>query len=87
VTTSPGVVYEGSTDGKLRAYSARTGAVLWEYDTVRDFAGVNGLTGHGGVLTTRFCGADADEGVGPRSFDLGRASLRRTGPGDSMRRS
>nr|WP_042181053.1 PQQ-binding-like beta-propeller repeat protein [Kibdelosporangium sp. MJ126-NF4] len=50
VTTSPGVVYLGSTDGKLRAYSARTGAVLWEYDTIRDFAGVNGLTGHGGAL-------------------------------------
>ncbi|WP_285488153.1 PQQ-binding-like beta-propeller repeat protein [Amycolatopsis taiwanensis] len=50
VTSSPGVVYEGSVDGKLRAYSSRTGAVLWEYDTVRDFNGVNGLTGHGGAL-------------------------------------
>ncbi|WP_026361375.1 PQQ-binding-like beta-propeller repeat protein [Amycolatopsis nigrescens] len=50
VTTSPGVVYEGSNDGKFRAYSAETGKVLWEYDTVRDFAGVNGLTGHGGAL-------------------------------------
>jgi polyvinyl alcohol dehydrogenase (cytochrome) len=49
-STSPGVVYEGSADGKLRAYSADTGKVLWQYDTVRDFAGVNGVTGHGGVL-------------------------------------
>ncbi|WP_040406440.1 PQQ-binding-like beta-propeller repeat protein [Amycolatopsis nigrescens] len=50
VTTSPGVVYEGANDGKFRAYSAQTGQVLWEYDTVRDFAGVNGVTGHGGAL-------------------------------------
>jgi polyvinyl alcohol dehydrogenase (cytochrome) len=51
VTTSPGVVYLGSTDGKVRAYSAATGAVLWQYDTVRDFAGVNGLPGRGGALS------------------------------------
>lgn len=47
VTTSPGLVYEGSTDGKMRIYAADTGAVLWQFDAVRDFAGVNGLTGHG----------------------------------------
>ena len=47
VTTTPGVVYEGSADGKMRAYSARDGRVLWEFDTVRDFQGVNGITGRG----------------------------------------
>ncbi|MCP2257790.1 polyvinyl alcohol dehydrogenase (cytochrome) [Streptoalloteichus tenebrarius] len=47
VTTSPGVVYEGSADGKMRAYSAENGRVLWEFDTIRDFQGVNGLPGHG----------------------------------------
>ncbi|HEV3360450.1 MAG TPA: PQQ-binding-like beta-propeller repeat protein, partial [Pseudonocardiaceae bacterium] len=41
-STSPGVVYEGSADGKLRAYSADTGKVLWQYDTV--------LAGGGGVV-------------------------------------
>ncbi|WP_026361514.1 PQQ-binding-like beta-propeller repeat protein [Amycolatopsis nigrescens] len=51
VTTSRGVVYLGGTDGKMRAYSSRTGAVLWEYDAVRNFAGVNGLTGRGGALS------------------------------------
>lgn len=50
VSTSPGLVYEGSTDGKQRAFSARTGKVLWTYDTVRDFRGVNGLIGHGSQL-------------------------------------
>lgn len=51
VTSSPGVVYEGSADGKMRTFSADTGAVLSEYDTVRDFAGVNGLTGTGSALS------------------------------------
>jgi polyvinyl alcohol dehydrogenase (cytochrome) len=51
VTTSPGVVYEGSWDGKMRAFSADTGAVLWEYDTIRHFAGVNGVTGSGSALS------------------------------------
>jgi polyvinyl alcohol dehydrogenase (cytochrome) len=51
VTTSPGLVYEGSNDGKMRVYSARTGAVLWEFDTIRDFAGVNGLTGAGSAIS------------------------------------
>ncbi|HEY0806223.1 MAG TPA: PQQ-binding-like beta-propeller repeat protein [Pseudonocardiaceae bacterium] len=51
VTASPGLVYLGSTDGKLRVYSSSTGAVLWQYDTVRDFVGVNGLTGHGSALS------------------------------------
>jgi polyvinyl alcohol dehydrogenase (cytochrome) len=51
VSSSPGVVYEGSNDGKTRAYSAETGAVLWAYDTIRDFAGVNGLTGHGSSIS------------------------------------
>ena len=47
VTSTPGVVYEGSSDGKMRAYAASDGHVLWQFDTVRDFDGVNGLTGHG----------------------------------------
>jgi polyvinyl alcohol dehydrogenase (cytochrome) len=51
VSTTPGLVWEGSNDGKMRAYDARTGAVLWTYDTIRDFAGVNGLTGHGSSLS------------------------------------
>jgi len=51
VTTSPGVVYEGSWDGKMRAFSADTGAVLWEYDTFRHFAGVNGITGTGSAVS------------------------------------
>jgi polyvinyl alcohol dehydrogenase (cytochrome) len=51
VTTSPGLVYEGSNDGKMRVYSSRTGAVLWEFDTIREFAGVNGRTGFGNAIS------------------------------------
>ncbi|ALG15381.1 PQQ-binding-like beta-propeller repeat protein [Kibdelosporangium phytohabitans] len=51
VSTSPGLVYEGSADGKMRIYDARDGAVRWEFDTIRDFAGVNGLTGRGSAIS------------------------------------
>jgi polyvinyl alcohol dehydrogenase (cytochrome) len=51
VTSSPGIVFEGSMDGKFRAFSAATGQVLWEYDTIRTFTGVNGLLGTGGALS------------------------------------
>lgn len=50
VTSTPGLVWEGGMDGKMRAYSARTGRVLWAYDTMRDVPGVNGPTGRGGAL-------------------------------------
>jgi polyvinyl alcohol dehydrogenase (cytochrome) len=50
VTTTPGLVYEGSADGKMRIYGARDGAILWQYDTVREYKGVNGATGSGGSI-------------------------------------
>lgn len=51
VTTSPGLVYEGAADGKMRVYSSSNGALLWEYDTVRDFMGVNGVPGRGRAIS------------------------------------
>jgi polyvinyl alcohol dehydrogenase (cytochrome) len=50
VSTSPGLVYEGSADGKMRVFSAADGHQLWQYDTVRQYTGVNGLTGSGGSI-------------------------------------
>jgi polyvinyl alcohol dehydrogenase (cytochrome) len=50
VTAIPGVVFSGSVDGHLRAYSAATGAVLWNEDTAREFATVNGKPAHGGSM-------------------------------------
>lgn len=51
VSTSPGLVYEGSNDGKMRVYAAGTGAVLWEFDTIREFRGVNDLIGFGSAIS------------------------------------
>jgi polyvinyl alcohol dehydrogenase (cytochrome) len=50
VTAIPGVVFSGSADGAVRAYSAATGAILWTFDTNRDFATVNGVRADGGSI-------------------------------------
>lgn len=50
VTAIPGVVFSGSVDGHLRAYSAGTGAVLWDVDTAREFETVNGKPARGGSM-------------------------------------
>ncbi len=50
LTASPGVIFSGSMDGHVRAYSAENGAVLWDFDTLRDFDGVNGHKGRGGSI-------------------------------------
>jgi len=49
-TVIPGVVFSGGMDGHLRAYSTSDGAVIWDYDTVRDFETVNGVKARGGSL-------------------------------------
>ncbi|WP_285507156.1 PQQ-binding-like beta-propeller repeat protein [Actinokineospora sp. NBRC 105648] len=51
VTTTPGLLYEGSNDGKMRVYDTKDGKVVWEFDTIRDFPGVNGLTGTGSAIS------------------------------------
>jgi len=51
VTLIPGAVFSGTMDGRLRAYSDRDGSLLWEYDTARDFATVNGVTANGGSMS------------------------------------
>jgi polyvinyl alcohol dehydrogenase (cytochrome) len=50
VTLIPGVVFSGSVDGHLRAYSTRDGKILWETDTAHEFPTVNGVKGNGGSL-------------------------------------
>lgn len=50
VTATPEVVFSGSVDGHLRAYSSRTGKVVWDFETAREFPTVNGKPGHGGSL-------------------------------------
>jgi polyvinyl alcohol dehydrogenase (cytochrome) len=48
VTVIPGVVFSGSLDGHLRAFSTEDGKVLWDFDTVRDFDTVNRVKASGG---------------------------------------
>jgi polyvinyl alcohol dehydrogenase (cytochrome) len=50
VTAIAGAVFSGSLDGHLRAYSAATGQILWDFDTVRDYETVNGQKARGGSL-------------------------------------
>jgi polyvinyl alcohol dehydrogenase (cytochrome) len=50
VTVTPGVVWSGSVDGHLRAYSTSTGKMIWDVDTVRDYETVNGQPARGGSL-------------------------------------
>jgi len=50
VSAVAGVAFSGSYDGHLRAYSTRTGEVLWDFDTARTYETVNGVLGRGGSL-------------------------------------
>ncbi len=48
ITSIPGVVFAGHMDGVLSAYAARSGKVLWRYNTLRKFKSVSGAIGRGG---------------------------------------
>jgi polyvinyl alcohol dehydrogenase (cytochrome) len=50
VTAIDGAVLSGSVDGVLRAYASSDGAVIWELDTNRDFATVNGVPAKGASM-------------------------------------
>lgn len=50
ITAIPGVVFAGHLDGRLRAYDARTGAVIWTYDTTQPVATVSGEPSFGGSI-------------------------------------
>lgn len=50
VTAIPGVVFSGGLDGHLRAYAAADGRVIWDVDTVREYATINGVKATGGSL-------------------------------------
>ena len=50
-TAIPGLVFSGSMDGHLRAYSTTDGKVIWDFDTLRDFKTVNGVRAKGGSMS------------------------------------
>jgi polyvinyl alcohol dehydrogenase (cytochrome) len=49
-TVIDGAVIEGSLDGLLRAFDAKTGELLFTFDTARSFESLNGITGTGGAI-------------------------------------
>jgi polyvinyl alcohol dehydrogenase (cytochrome) len=49
-TVIDGAVVEGSLDGLLRAFDAKTGAVLFTFDTAREFDTLNGVKANGGSI-------------------------------------
>jgi polyvinyl alcohol dehydrogenase (cytochrome) len=55
----PGVVFSGSVDGHLRAYSSADGKILWEFNTAREFETVNRVPAKGGSI----------DGAGPAIAD------------------
>jgi len=50
-TMIPGIVFSGAMDGRLRAYSAEDGKIVWEVDTFREFETVNGVKAKGGSIS------------------------------------
>jgi polyvinyl alcohol dehydrogenase (cytochrome) len=48
ITSMPGAVLAGHMDGRLRAYDAATGKVVWEVDTTQEWKTVSGEVAHGG---------------------------------------
>ncbi|HEX5482547.1 MAG TPA: PQQ-binding-like beta-propeller repeat protein [Terriglobia bacterium] len=50
VTLIPGVVFSGSLDGHLRAYDARNGQIIWDFNTAQELKTTDGIEAHGGSL-------------------------------------
>jgi len=50
LTVIPGIVFSGSADGGMRAYSTADGSIVWEFDTNRPFDTVNGVKATGGSM-------------------------------------
>jgi polyvinyl alcohol dehydrogenase (cytochrome) len=46
----PGVVFSGSNDGTLRAYSTTDGSVIWSVNTEKEFPTVNGVSARGASM-------------------------------------
>jgi len=50
ISVIPGVVFSGSIDGHVRAYSTKDGAIIWDYNTAREFDTVNHVPAKGGSI-------------------------------------
>ena len=52
VSVIPGVVFLGSIDGMVYAYSTIDGKALWQFNTARRFETVNGVEATGGTINS-----------------------------------
>jgi polyvinyl alcohol dehydrogenase (cytochrome) len=51
ISVIPGVVFSGSMDGHMRAYSTKDGSIVWDFDTAATkYDAVNGVTATGGSV-------------------------------------
>jgi len=50
VTAMPGLVFSPSNDGAVRAYDTKSGAIVWTFDTNRDFDTLNAVKAKGGSM-------------------------------------
>jgi len=50
VSAIPGVVFSGSIDGHMRAYSTADGAIIWDVNTAKEFETVNHVPARGGSI-------------------------------------
>jgi polyvinyl alcohol dehydrogenase (cytochrome) len=50
VSAITGIVFSGSVDGHMRAYSTADGKVIWDYDTLHSFETINKVPARGGSL-------------------------------------
>lgn len=48
LTAIPGAVFAGSMNGHLRAFSTKSGEILWDFDATHDFDTVNQIPAKGG---------------------------------------
>jgi polyvinyl alcohol dehydrogenase (cytochrome) len=50
VSVIPGAVFSGAENGHFRAYSTKTGEILWDFDTAQTFETVNKVPAKGGSI-------------------------------------
>jgi polyvinyl alcohol dehydrogenase (cytochrome) len=50
LTLIPGVIFSGSLDGHMRAFSTADGEMLWDFDTAKTYDTVNGVPAKGGSI-------------------------------------
>jgi len=60
-TAIPGVVFSPSMDGHVRAHDTKTGKIIWDFDTAREFPTVNGIQAKGGSMAAT--GATVADGM------------------------